>query len=620
MKFKLIILILVISALGLRLAAQDANVLNNKYRLAKSYEQANDYEKAKSIYVDLLAAQPWNQQYFTSLNNVYLRLKEYDKSIKLLNDRIQKNPNDVAAYGMLGSTYYVMGSISKAYEEWEKGIEINSSINNVRIITNYCIENRAYEKAIEFYLNGRASSSDRQLFSYELANLYSATMDFENAANEYCKIIADQPNQVEAIKKRMITYLTAPEALEITIKIVKTNYSSLKAPVFLDLLSFLYLEKKDFDEALNATILFDKDQAGGGVKIFTFAQTAFAEKDYSSASKAFKYIIDKYPASPYAATSKIGFAKTYEASLDAKHNTDKSSWKPFAAPDTSGMKFYIEVANAYEELASAFPWSEIANEANYRLGLLNFNKFLNSRSAEARFLKVSNEAPLSNFAASSNIQLAEIELRRNNYPQALNYLSRVTGNVRAPAEFKSYADYIRAKLEFWKGHFAGAQKYLSVITENLNDNLANDALELSIFINSTKSDSLNLVEFAKADEFLFQSNFERAAEVYQKLSELEDSFIISSYSKYYHAVSLLALNRIDEAIIVLKEISVAETFNIYADKSLYLQAQCYYFGLNNKHDAIKAHERLLEKFPNSLYFEKSRQQINNFKSKSSESL
>ena len=64
--------------------------------------------------------------------------------------KITQVPGDYNLYGLLGSTYFIMDNSEKAFESWEKGIATSSSSHIVyRVIANYAIENRAYEKAIE---------------------------------------------------------------------------------------------------------------------------------------------------------------------------------------------------------------------------------------------------------------------------------------------------------------------------------------------------------------------------------------------------------------------------------------------------------------------------------------
>jgi len=61
---------------------------SNKYRLAKTYEQNGELQRAKLIYEELVSSQPLNNQYSNALNEVYMKLKEYDNSIEFLTKRL----------------------------------------------------------------------------------------------------------------------------------------------------------------------------------------------------------------------------------------------------------------------------------------------------------------------------------------------------------------------------------------------------------------------------------------------------------------------------------------------------------------------------------------------------
>ena len=57
------------------IVAQDRNLSKNIYRLGKSYEAAGKLEKAEEIYTELFTKEPWNEEYFKALNNIYLKEK-----------------------------------------------------------------------------------------------------------------------------------------------------------------------------------------------------------------------------------------------------------------------------------------------------------------------------------------------------------------------------------------------------------------------------------------------------------------------------------------------------------------------------------------------------------------
>ena len=96
------------------------NGLQNKFALAQSYEHSGDFEKASKIYEELYQREPQNNLYFESLNRTYVQLKNDAASVNLIEKEIAKKPNDINLYGLLGSTYSLMGNEEKAYQVWDE--------------------------------------------------------------------------------------------------------------------------------------------------------------------------------------------------------------------------------------------------------------------------------------------------------------------------------------------------------------------------------------------------------------------------------------------------------------------------------------------------------------------
>ena len=78
---------------------------------------------------------------------------------------------------------------------------------------------------------------------------------------------------------------------------------------------------------------------------------------------------------------------------------------------------------------------------------------------------------------------------------------------------------------------------------------------------------------------------------------------------------LVAADDFPNAITLLQVISEEGEQNIYADKALYLQAKVYQFGLKDQLKAVESYEKLLAKFPSSLYLDEARVEILKLKEK-----
>lgn len=591
--------------------------LSNKYRLAKTYELSGKLEKAKIIFEELAAAKPMNIQYANSLNDIYLKLKEYDKSVLFLSNRIEIRPNDVSLYGMLGTTYYISGNSDKAVEAWDKGILLNNNSQiNYTIISNYATQNRAFEISINYLEEGKSKATNPTQFSYQLAQIYSYTMSYGKAADEYCFALITQPSQLNYIQRRMETYLSAVGALDQTISAVEKYEEN---TTIKELLSFLYVKNNQFEDAFELTRELDKEKGGGGILIYNFASNSLRDSQFDVASDAFRYLIDKYPTSKFIPQSKVGFAKTLESKLDREWNKNQQNWKPVTAIDTTNSYKYISIIKTYESIISSTR-GNLANEALFRIGNIYATKFLDFEKASEYFNKTLKNSSLSVYYGRANLELSKISLRLNNLDKAKKELQYVYASSKTEKKIKMEAKFLIAKIEFYQTNFEGSLSTLANINKDLSNDLSNDAIELSMIINIGKIDSLSLVSFAEGELNSEQNKFQDAEKIFKKLSENENLLFLKNISRIKYAEILVAQNKYPVAIEVLKELSEREEFNIFADRSFYLLAQVYEFGIGDIGSAQSTYQKFLELFPNSLYLDKSQENLKRLKNKGSESI
>ena len=584
--------------------------LSNKYRLAKTYEQNGELQKAKSIYEELVSVQSSNNQYFNSLNEIYMKLKEYDNSIEFLTKRIAGAPNDVSLYGMLGSTYYLAGNREEAVKIWDTGITVNkNSMISYSIISNFAIQNRAFEYAIKYLNERNEKATNPTQFSYQLAQIYSVSMDFKNAAEEYCQVLILQPKQIDYIKRRMQTYISSPSALEQSIDVAK-KYSDNNS--IQELLIFLFIQNNDFDEAFTLVVELDKTQKKNGILVYNFANDAFRSYEYASSARAYNYVMNNYPNSPLLINSQIGYAKTLEATLDIKLQSAQD-WKPIKAVDTTGSSEYLPILQTYDKILQKISETETVNEVLYRMGAIKLFRLNDLDQASKDFSKILKNSTLSQFYGIANLRLADISIQKAEFEHAKNYLINSFSSVKTSKEIKSEAKYKLALIQFWNSQFDRSLKTISDINKDLSNNNANDAIELSIIIKMGKRDSLNLVKFTKADLLTWQKNFTDAEKIFRDLGEKENFFLLNNISQFNYAKILIAQSNYPVAIEILKELSEKKKLNIFADKSLFLLAQVYEFGIIDKKTAKLIYEGILEDFPNSLYLDKTRESIKRLK-------
>lgn len=592
--------------------------LNNQYMLAQSYMQAAMYDKAKPILEELYKNQPGNYEYFNALNQVYTQLKDYDASIALIEDKLKTSPQDINLYGMLGSTYYLKGNDKKAFEIWDDALNtLPQSEVNYRVIANFAIERRTFDKAIQYLKKGQDISSNPIYFAYDLANLYSLTMQFKDATEEYCLIISQNPNQLNIVENKILGYLTKPGALQASLPVVD-KYSNSDNISFKFLLARFFIEEKSYDKAYDIYEKIDALQNSQGAQLLGFAQFLLGDKVYKTASDVYREIINKYSNSPYVSTAKLGYAKTLEALFEEDNSAKIPSWKPFYGLPKLNTEQIDKVISAYLEITKIYPHSEAANEAFLRIGELKLFKLEEISEAEEYFNDIVKDSPLSQYAADAYLDLAKASILSNNLDQAASYYLKITTMGRYPDDKKNIATYRLARIYFYKGDFDKTKEYLKSMLDNLGNNSANDALELSLLMNTSQNDSSNLAVFASAELLSEQNKFNEAYDKYKIVSADPNKLMLQNLASLREAEMELASNNIDSSIVHFQKIVNDNDKNIFADKALYLLGQIYLYSRNDKAKAIESYENLLAKFPNSLYLDQVRAEIIKIKGQSLE--
>lgn len=608
MKNRYIIFFILFTAISLH--GQIDQNLENKFRLGLSYEQANQLDKAESIYRELAEKAQWNTQYFDALNKILIRQKKYDQSAALLEEKIKQTPNDINLYGMLGSTYYMMDSLDKTYEAWERGIKTNpASFVIYRVISSYALENRLFDKAIEILNRGKIFADDPSIFSLDLANIYAANMRFKESAEEYCSLLLKKPEMNGVVKSRMTQFINRPTAADEILVTIKNFTEENPSPILFELLSFCYSQTGKYKEAFDSIIQYEQSAKLNGSGIFGFAQEAYMNRRYDYASKAYNYLIEHFPNSPFIPTAKISYARNLEADLDNRL-IDNDGWKPIKNLGQKNNSEYTNIINAYERVAKEYPYNSVYTEAVFRMAVIYMERSGIYNNADSLFSIVIQKSPLTNYSILSSIAKGKISILFNNLDEAEKNFRVVIDNKRSEPENIAEANYYTARIKFWQKDFSASLKLFREVTKNLSADFSNDAIEISTIINSAKRDSLNLSIFAEGDLLIFQNKFSEAAERFKTLADNSNLFFINEFAKVKLAQIYTAENKFLEAVSLLENLSDDSKSVLFVDKSIFLLAKIYHYGIKDSQKAAAYYKKLLEKFPNSLYFDHAREAIN----------
>ncbi|MCZ7615520.1 MAG: tetratricopeptide repeat protein [Ignavibacteriaceae bacterium] len=123
------------------------------------------------------------------------------------------------------------------------------------------------------------------------------------------------------------------------------------------------------------------------------------------------------------------------------------------------------------------------------------------------------------------------------------------------------------------------------------------------------NDSSNLVTYSQAEFLAEQKKFSEASELYKKLADNKQAFVLHTISSIKYAEMLIAVDNYTEAVVVLEAVSSEGEKNIYADKAVYLLGKINQYGIKNLSKAEEFYQKLLADYPKSIYTEDARTQI-----------
>jgi tetratricopeptide (TPR) repeat protein len=593
---------------------QDANI---KVRLAQSYERSGDFESAAKMYEEVYAKDSTNYGIFDALRRVYMQLKRYDDAIALMEQRLRLQPTDVNILAQLGRAYNFNANDVKANEVWDRAIATSPKNETVyRVVCAAMLENRQVETAIKMYLRGRAEIGKPDLFTTDLAYLYTLVLNYTEATREYLNLLKNDVMQLNYVQSRISVYTGRPDGLASATKIVEER-SKLEPDnlMALELLGWLYMEGKNFDNSFDIFKRIDDKTKAGGLELENFGERALKERAFAAAGKTFQYIITNYPKFNMMAQVKFGYAQSLEEA-GAEHDTlnlfgGNNPFPDSGKPANEAQPGFTGAIAEYKKIVAEYPSTEVAARSLLRIANVMYDRFYNLNEAHSSleiintqygaFVSVAMEARL----LSGDVYLAMGDLEKSE--AAYNSVLAIRTVTR---DLQDKALYNLAEMQYFRGKFSDAVMKFGDLTKNAAANITNDALDMLLFLQENmKADSVALKEFAKADLLQHQRKLSEALGQYELVQKTYPTTPLIDESLMNMGDVLTIMKRYPEAIASYDTLIKNYPESIVLDKAMMKEARIYSAGLNDKVKAIASYESLLQKYPNSIYASEARKRI-----------
>ena len=584
----------------------------SKFRHAQAFEEAGDFERAVILYRELLSEDPVNVVYFQCLQRVLLQLKRYDEAITVVQKRLSRTPDDLNLQATLGGLYHKAGSERGADRAWERALAGDpADPQRYRIVANVLLENRLLDKAADTYRRGRVGCSNPELFTIELAQLLAVTMDYRGASEEYVRWLRMNPAQLRFVQGRMGSYTWKEEGRKAAIGVVQFALREMEDPRLYELLGWLYLEGKAFDEALEVFRHIDRISQSQGMALFSFAGTAYQEGAYTVAVKAYEEAIAA-PLQPASMPSAMyGYANALKE-LGRLQDTLHAAISANVAPATEARLRYGDAVAYYQKVIEGYPGSEFDVRSHYQIGMIQFEAFFDLDGALQSFQQtLQGGSTLHVLAFDAAMEVGEINVIRGDTAEAAERFRFVANAPNALPGQIDEATFRLAELEYFSGRFENALQRLNGISVNLAADYTNDALEMQTFVQQTMETSADLlVEVARADLLMRQRGYGEALALLEDAAAKGRGMPIVDYALMKIAALQEASGKYDEAIATYRQLLEGSgESSAVLDRAQFHIGEVYEFGLRDSVRAKEAYEELLAEYPDSVFGSVARKRI-----------
>lgn len=566
--------------------------------LAFQYYQQGQYQEA-SVLLEKIFTRTKNEAYFDMYLNSLLKIKKFDEAEKLVKRLVKENPRNLSYSIGLARLFQESGQPDAATKKYA---EILSNLPadefKIRDVANRFYSFQAYELAISTFIEGRKILKNDNLFTYELLSIYRYKKDKNMLVQEYLSALPTTPDMllqaqsvISNIFEEKSDYLILQTAL------LKKIQKEPDVEVYNKLLIWQYLQQQEYEMALRQLIAQDKRTKDDGFILYTSANTFLENKAYTTAIKAFEYIVSKGKDTPYFLQAKVEMINAkYQLVISGQFDNTKIS----------------ELANAYNSILEEYGRNARTVFALRRWANLQafyLNDLPKAEKALEAAMAIPGLAPAD--LGQIKLDLGDIYILTNQpweafliYEQvAKQFESQVIGNE---------AHYRSAKLSFYQGNFNYAKSQADVLKASTTQLIANDALNLSLIISDnlqTPLDSNALKMYADAEMLEFRNQIPLAL---KKLDSINIAYpnntladdILMSKSKIF-----VKTGEITKAVTALKEL--VETYNtsIWNDDALFTLAEFYERNIKDAEQAKTFYQKLINDHPGSMFSAEARKRF-----------
>jgi tetratricopeptide (TPR) repeat protein len=588
-----IILGIFLVVFSLELFAQQIDSLSSEEQLAGQLLRDGDYEKAAVLYEELFEKRPTALIYNNFLRSLF-ELKDFRKAERIIKNQIKDHPGRARFEVDLGYLYFLENDERK-FRRYMEGLikEMSPDPSSIHELANAFLFREFDDYALQIYLKGRQTFGYSVPFNMQIAEIYSKKGDYLNMMAEYVELIIIDESSHEQVQGILQDALNddpdSQKADNLRRVLLQGTQKDSQQTLYSELLLWLSIQQKDFEMALRQARIIDRRLQQDGKLVLDVAMVSVANNQFMTARQGFEYIINLGEVNPYFLDATVGL-------LNAKYKQAVSGYE-------IDYVMLAEVEQEYEQSIASLGLHP--QTVSLVRNLANLKAFYLGNTEEASkllddVLKMSNVS--SRVKGECRIELADILLLKGDLWDAHLLYAQVDKTFRDDP-LAHEARFKNARLSFYMGEFNWAKAQLDVLKAATSRLIANDAMDLSMFIqDNLQQDSVSepLELFGRARMHIFMNKFENALAVFDSISSLYPSHQIIDNVMMEKAKIFIKIGRYEDADMILADVTTRFPEGLLASDALFQRARLHENIFKNKDKAMELYQTLLVDYPGSL--------------------
>ena len=588
-------LLVIIILLGVGPAAWS----QSEREMADEYFKNEECEKAITYYSNILG-KVFDKASLKNYGNCIAKMKAWPQAEQFYKKQIKNDAvNSHWYYLAWGVLLEAQGKPQEAAKKFEQTLAATGlRIELKREIAEEFRSKNQPEWAKNAFLEARSIAKREDLFQLELASTYRELNEPQKMIDELLSYGTRYQN-TEVVQSMLQDFTKDEKEQALLEKVLYDRIQKFPNEGFYnELLIWYQIQRKDFYKAFIQERALDKRFKHNGARLYNLGMLSLQNQDYGTAVGIFDYLVKEYPKGQLYPVSR-------RMAIFSREEQVKNTF-PIKRGEVE--KLLTQYQQLVDELGINIRTIEaLRNMATlYAFYMDDFKKAISILESVIEAGKQEK-----NFVDKCKLDLGDIYLLQGEPWEASLIYSQVEKSQKD--DVLGYEAKLRnAKLHYFKGEFELAKSVLDILKKATTREIANDANSLSLLImDNTGLDSSETAmrEYSNVELLLFQNKRLEAIDTLKQLQQKYQNHSLSDEILWLTANTYMKLDSNLQAMNNLKLLYEKYSNDILGDDALYAMAKLNQEKFNNKEEAMKMYQELMEKYPGSIFIAEARKRF-----------